>query len=153
MVTGWAGLEHMLPENQAPPMSCQTITIPSIDNGSQFQENTEPTYRVSPGSRGLWVKPSQTEREEEESILSQEPRSSPLAGLQERLGIRYKATSGPASTLPHLSERPPMLFLAPATLCTCGNVSIREGRTRGLTGVLCISGPALAWLTHNACAC
>lgn len=75
--------------------------------------------------------------------MSQEPKSNPLAGLQGRLGIRYKATSGPASTLPYLSELPPMLLLAPATLCTCGNVSIREGRTRGPTGALCIPGPAL----------
>lgn len=48
------------------------------------------------------------------------PTSSPFAGLQERLWMRYKATPGPASTIPHLSELPPMLFLAPVSSVLVG---------------------------------
>lgn len=78
------------------------------------------------------------------------PNSSPFAGLQERLGTRYKANAGPASTLPHLSELPPMKFLAPVP-CVLVEMSA-AGKDKG-PDRCCVHLWPCSGLAHTQCLC
>lgn len=110
---------------------------------------------------GKFISLSRERRGGSHLVTEPMPSSSSFAGLQERLGTRYKATVGLAFHISRLSELglafhisclselSPMLFLA-SLPCVLVGMSA-AGRTRGLTGAVSISGPALAWLTHNAC--
>lgn len=148
----------MEPKDRAPPGSCQALMSPrqTMVQGSQGAMSLVLHHASLQGLEALWVSSSPQEEQVVEGraggrcpITGPVPSTSPLAGLQGRLGIRYKAICGPLFTLPASLC---CLHCCPwFILCPYRNISSRK-RQGGLIGDVSFSGPVLAWLTHNACA-